>query len=220
MLDSTAAGLVPRAPLPAMVLQLIRKPRTRLHIGSGRERLEGWVNIDNQALPGVDVVADVTLGLRFSNVEAIFAEHFIEHLPFWECERFLRDCRNALAADGVLRLSTPNLDWVVATQYSGRDHVRDCFALNTSFRGWGHQFLFNAATLGAVLKRAGFAKVEFLTYGGSPHAELQGLERHEKSPDTPALPHVLVVEASGIGTTSNPALETSSAEFLQTLGAS
>ena len=64
-----------------MVLQLIRRPRPRLHIGSGRERLEGWVNIDAQALPGVDVVADVTKGLQFENVEAIFAEHFIEHLP-------------------------------------------------------------------------------------------------------------------------------------------
>ncbi|MFY9824354.1 MAG: hypothetical protein WAM82_23460 [Thermoanaerobaculia bacterium] len=33
--------------------------------------------------------------------------------------------------------------------------------------------------------------------GISDHPELQNLERHEEYPDTPALPHVLVVEASG-----------------------
>jgi hypothetical protein len=28
---------------------------------------------------------------------------------------------------------------------------------------------------------------------------LRNLERHEKSPDTPELPHVLIAEASGLG---------------------
>src|SRR5258708_3754569 len=112
MLDSTAA----RA-LPVMVLQLIRRPRTRLHIGSGRERMEGWVNVDNQALPGVDVVADVTLGLQFSNVEAIFAEHFIEHLRIDLAVGFLREAWRVLGRGGWIRLSTPNLDWVWSTHY-------------------------------------------------------------------------------------------------------
>src|ERR1700674_605128 len=79
----------PRADLPPMVLQLIRKPRTRLHVGSGRERLGGWGNIRAQALRGVDVVTDVTQGLQFSNIEAIFAEHCIEHLRIGLAVSFL-----------------------------------------------------------------------------------------------------------------------------------
>src|SRR5436305_5607309 len=56
-------------------------PAPKLHVGAGRARLDGWVNVDLQPLPGVDVVADVTQGLRFTGVEALFAEHFLEHLP-------------------------------------------------------------------------------------------------------------------------------------------
>src|SRR3954453_17999247 len=82
----------------------------RLHIGAGRAHLEGWVNMDIQALPGVDVVADATKGINFQNVEAIFAEHFIEHLRIDEAVGFLLECHRALSEGSWLRLSTPNLD--------------------------------------------------------------------------------------------------------------
>ena len=36
----------------------------RLHVGCGRARMAGWLNIDVQPLPGVDLVADVTQGLQ------------------------------------------------------------------------------------------------------------------------------------------------------------
>ena len=68
-----------------------------------------------------------------------------------------------LRADGVLRLSTPNLDWVWASHYrldlGDADQVRACFALNGAFRAWGHQFLYNERTLAATLLDAGFASV-------------------------------------------------------------
>jgi predicted SAM-dependent methyltransferase len=193
-------------------------PGGKLHVGCGPIHLDGWINIDNRRYEAADYIIDVRDGLPFRDLRFIFAEHFIEHLPYWECERFLRDCRSALAADGILRLSTPNLDWVVATQYNARD-IRDCFLLNASFKGWGHQFLFNSATLSALLRRVGFARVEFCAYRESAHTELRGLERHERSPDTLQLPHVLVIEASGFGGEADDALDTSAKEFLQTLGA-
>jgi len=189
----------------------------RLHVGCGPVHLDGWINIDVRRYPAVDYILDVRDGIPFRDLKFIFAEHFLEHLPFWEAQRFLNDCRAALAADGVLRLSTPNLDWVHRTQYDRAD-VNDCFRLNQSFRGWGHQFLYNAQTLTAVLRRAGFERVDFVTYGESAHPELHGLERHERSADSPELPHVLVVEASGV-TTSHVELP-GAEEFLNALGAS
>jgi hypothetical protein len=200
MLDSaTAAGLVPSAPLPAMVLQLTRRPRTRLHIGSGRERLEGWVNIDNQALPGVDVVADVTQGLRFSNVEAIFAEHFVEHLRLDLAVGFLREAWRVLGRDGWLRLSTPNLDWVWATHYrlAAEPEVKRAAALqlNRAFHGWRHQFLWNRDMLGEALAACGFTAIRWCAYGESELPYFRGIERHETYGDAPELPHVVIVEA-------------------------
>src|SRR5512133_1967212 len=102
--------------------------RMKLHLGSGPHHIDGWVNIDNQAYAGVDSVLDVTREFPFEDVSFVFAEHFIEQ----------RD-------DGVLRLSTPDLDWVWASHYrrvlNDEEQVLGCFALNRAFRGWGHQFL-------------------------------------------------------------------------------
>ena len=133
---------------------MIERLQQKLHIGCGDVALPGWVNIDLAPYPAVDRVHDVTKPLPFESCSFIFAEHFIEHLSLHDGLRFLQHCRKALADNGVLRLTTPNLDWVWSTHYHPGE--------------WS-----------------------------SDHPELQNLERHEEYPDTQALPHVLVVEASG-----------------------
>jgi predicted SAM-dependent methyltransferase len=192
---------------------------TRLHIGSGPLILKEWVNIDNQPYPGVDQVLDVTAGLPFADVSHVFAEHFIEHLAYADGLALMRECRRVLREDGVLRLSTPNLDWVWMTHYridgSDEEMLQGCFAANRAFRGWGHQFLYNERTLAATLRDAGFAEVARREYGESPHRELRGLERHEKSPDWGTLSHILIVEAWGRGGTAPSGLEAPRADYLR-----
>jgi predicted SAM-dependent methyltransferase len=175
----------------------------RLHIGCGQEAITGWINIDNRNLPGVDRVLDVREGLPFRDVAAIYAEHFLEHLSLDQGLAFLKACRRALASAGVVRLSTPNLDWVWATHYHfgqagmEAEALGDCFQMNRAFHGWGHQFIYNRAALDAVLRAAGFAEVVFRSYGESDVPELKGIERHETWQDMPGLPHVLIAEAGG-----------------------
>jgi hypothetical protein len=183
----------------AMVLGLLRKRRQRLHIGSGRERLEGWVNIDAQALPGVDLVADVTQGLQFSNVAAIFAEHFIEHLALGDAINFLDESWQVLGRGGWIRLSTPNLDWVWSTHYVLGSEVvakRDAaLNLNRAFHGWRHQFLWNREMLGEALAACGFGSVRWCQYGVSKLKVFRGIERHATYGDHSDMPHVIIVEA-------------------------
>lgn len=195
----------------------------RLHVGCGQEALTGWVNIDNKALPGVDRVLDVTEGLPFEGVSAIYAEHFLEHLSLENGLAFLRECRRALKEDGILRLSTPNLDWVYLTHYrcgSWADEdqpLSDCLQLNRAFHGWGHQFLYNRQMLGAALRAAGFDTVRFQCYGESGVEELRGLERHQTWEDTPELPHVIIAEAAGVRAPA-PLPERLLAEFREAIG--
>jgi predicted SAM-dependent methyltransferase len=194
----------------------------RLHIGCGQQSIPGWINIDNQGLPGVDQVLDVRKGLPFRDVTSIYAEHFLEHLSLDEGLALLRECRRVLAPGGTLRLSTPNLDWVILTHYHGRslpeeDARLDCMRLNRAFHGWGHQFLYNQSMLASALRTAGFARIVPCRYGESATAELSGLERHETWDDTPDLPHVLIAEASGRGE-SETIPETLLKEFREALG--
>lgn len=192
------------------------------------------MNIDLEPYPGVDRVLDVRDGLPFENVEYVFSEHFLEHFDLDDGLALLRECRRVLREDGILRLTTPNLDWVWATSYSSRwtpesptratidatewrhdaAAARDCLTLNRAFRAWGHRFLYNRAMLEDALQAAGFAELVWCDYGRSEHLELRDLERHERSPDTPELPHVLVVEARGRG---NNASSLNLAEYLRDL---
>ncbi len=181
----------------------------RLHIGCGQQSIPGWINIDNQGLPGVNQVLDVRKGLPFADVASIYAEHFLEHLGLEDGLALLAECRRVLRPDGILRLSTPNLDWVLLTHYRGpqqandADAWQDCMRLNRAFHGWGHQFLYNRAMLASALRSAGFARATFCRYGESDTPELKGLERHETWEDTPELPHVLIAEASGMAKPEN-----------------
>lgn len=191
---------------------------TRLHVGCGAMALPGWVNIDIRPQPGVDVVLDVREGLPYDNVEYIFAEHFIEHLDLETGLQFLRECRGVLDDTGVIRISTPNLDWVWATAYQTRwrevsastasidptewahddDASADCLEINRAFRAWGHRFLYNRSLLTECLRMARFANLEWCSYGKSRHLALIGLERHERSLGISGVPDVLIVEASGV----------------------
>lgn len=181
------------------------EPDLRLHLGSGAAALEGWINIDDQPYPGVDRLLDLRRGLPFRDVQMIFAEHLLEHFDYEDALELLRECRRVLRDDGILRISTPNLDWVLTTVYrpaaweDEENAAVECLALNRGFRGWGHRFLYNAAMLRETLFRAGFGTVEDCVYGESRHEALRGIERHETYPDAGAVPHVLVIEASGRG---------------------
>jgi SAM-dependent methyltransferase len=176
-----------------------RRGAARLHVGCGRERLEGWVNIDFQAYPGVDVVADVTKGLEFREAEAVYAEHFLEHLTIDQALDFLLESYRALREGGRIRLSTPNLDWVWATHYAleaeAETKERMALHLNRAFYGWEHRFLWNRPLLARALEACGFVRLEWPAYGESRHELFRGIERHEPYPDGPDLPHVLIVEA-------------------------
>lgn len=193
----------------------------QLHLGCGPLALDGWINIDNQPYAGIDFRWDLAHGIPFRNARYVFAEHFIEHLSYQQAADFMRGCRAALRDDGILRLSTPNLDWVWKIAYdpprwtNEDDGLRDCFVINRAFRGWGHQFLYNLTTLTALLQNAGFANVRTLQYGESDTPALAGLERHTPYVDTPELPHVLVVEASGRRDTQTIRGEANIAEYIR-----
>ena len=192
--------------------------KRKLHVGCGPQLLRGWINVDNQPYNGIDAVVDVRNGIPYENLDFSFAEHFIEHLSFDDAQRFLRDCRTALASTGVLRLTTPNLDWVWLTQYhpgewqQPSEAVRDCFWMNKAFRGWGHQFLYNVQTITECLHAAGFDTIEPQKYGESRHEELRSIERHEKYPDA-HISHIVIVEASGTRRPKSEMLEGPMREF-------
>jgi SAM-dependent methyltransferase len=102
---------------------------TRLNLGCGRKPMEGWMNLDSQPLPGVDVVADLDacastpLPFPDGTFEAFHASHLLEHLnhplPFMQ---------------EIHRIAKPNAVFEIRVPYGSSDeadidptHVRRYF---------------------------------------------------------------------------------------------
>ncbi len=196
---AASEGAVQPAPAPQVLRDFPPGPR-RLHVGAGSQRLEGWINVDIRPFPGVDLVADVTQGLGLSDIDAVFAEHFLEHLAVDHALSFLTEVQQMLNPGCRLRLSTPNLDWTWHTHYCleapPERKVEAAVALNRAFYGWEHKFLWNRQTLELALRATGFRDLSWHRHGESGVDYLRGLERHETYTDTDELPHVLIVEAA------------------------
>lgn len=167
----------------------------KLHLGCGRNRFQGWMNIDIDRSVEPDLQLDLRWGLpvRAVSVRFIYNEHLLEHLSFEAGFALLRDCRAALRPGGVLRIAMPDLE-ALARAYLGdwRDQawLRDpayewidsaAAMLNHAFRGWGHQYLYDREEVCQRLKQAGFADVSDCDWGESRYPELRGLETREES---------------------------------------
>jgi predicted SAM-dependent methyltransferase len=137
----------------------------RLHLGSGPARKDGWVNVD---LVGddVDLAWNILKPLPFGSatVDAIFHEHLLEHLSLEDGYGLAQESHRLLRPGGVLRIGvpdcgTPDVGWP--------DAPTRLLALHEFFAEPGHRTMYDAETLGLILRAAGFEIVEQRAFGES-----------------------------------------------------
>lgn len=177
-----------------------------LNLGCGPHKLPGWVNIDlemNQELPYA-VKHDLSQGLpRFipdNSVDFIFSEHFVEHIDNWQFINLLKDCRRVLKPGGVIRISTPDLEYLVdlyrkkeigAWQPTWAPKT-PCQMVNDGMRLWGHQYIYDYQEMHLSFELArGFKNLHRANWKVSAHQELCGLEVRPNIGD-------LIIEATKI----------------------
>jgi len=178
-----------------------KNKKMKLHIGCGEFIKNSWINSDIIFSKKIQIVLDARKILPFkdNSFDYIFGEHFIEHLEKDDGFLFFSEARRVLKEGGVLRLSTPNLDWVWFTHYrlvaEEEERLLFCEMINKAFYGWEHKFLYNNNYLKKKLIDAGFQRVEFFKYGESNIEDLQKLEQHYKDIDAGEIPSVIIVQA-------------------------
>lgn len=172
----------------------------RVQVGCGPANLfPDWWNVDIRKFKGIDQAVDVTKDWPFRDLDFVYGEQFLEHLGLDGALDFLVAAGRSLRPGGVLRLTTPNIEWVLKTHYAQTDAEEDVIlgtlGMNRAFHGWGHQFLYSPTFLRTLLLKVGYADVRLFDYGESDHAALANLERHGKFRYVDGSPSQVIVEA-------------------------
>lgn len=67
--------------------------KIKIHLGCGRWTKEGFIGIDKEPYPNVDIVHDISYGLNFLSdnfVDEIYIIHFIEYI-YWGIDKFFKE---------------------------------------------------------------------------------------------------------------------------------
>lgn len=83
----------------------------KLNLGSGKDYIDGWVNVDIEEQYNPDVISDVTQPLPFkdSSVTEIKAFDILEHVTKQQAPVFITECHRVLKVGGKLHLRLPNM---------------------------------------------------------------------------------------------------------------
>ncbi len=174
----------------------------KLHVGCGPHHLEGWLNAD--LFPrGSQIRLDATrrFPLDDNTFDFVYTEHMIEHIPWTAALYMLTEIHRVLKPGGVLRVATPNMEFLTSllqrdlpvTSETYLQHNRKVmtpwapaasgiFIFNHFMRSWGHQFIYDSATLTSTMERAGFTEIVGRPLTKSLHPELCGLAAETRMP--------------------------------------
>lgn len=84
----------------------------KLHLGCGSIHIDGFINIDVNYLPTVDVVDNIKYLRKFdeNTVDLIYTSNTLEHLGRWEYIPALQRWYALLKKGGILRISVPDFE--------------------------------------------------------------------------------------------------------------
>jgi hypothetical protein len=176
-------------------LNLSSEGGLKLNLGSGRSRIEGWLNVD---VPPADLQMHLNWGLPFAEGVAryVYLSHVLEHFYKREALEVLRDAHRVLALGGIARLVVPDIEkcmrayvqkdesyfetrrrlWSVSSESAATSLE---LVLKNAGAGvkpesiWGHKQGYDFETLSHILRQAGFTSIARSEYMESKHADLR-----------------------------------------------
>ena len=188
----------------------------KLHLGCGRNSLDGWLNSDQHPKSNNILRLNVTRRFPFEDklFSYMFSEHMIEHLTYAQGTQMLKECHRILKPNGRIRISTPDLSFLLGLYFDDRSdlqkqyiewatktHVKNApyydatFVINNFVRDWGHQFIYDEPSLRFALEKAGFSEIVRCEFNASEDVELQGLENEARMPPGFLALESLILEA-------------------------
>jgi predicted SAM-dependent methyltransferase len=186
----------------------------KVQIGCGDHPLPGFLNCDIAPCRPDIIYLDATERFPFKDgeIDRIFSEHMIEHVPLAGGVVMLAECYRVLAPGGRIRISTPSLEFLFGLKLAPTEETklyvewacRDFSpgvprgpetVINNFVRAWGHQFIWSRDLLAAEINRAGFREGRFWPVGESDDSELRNLENVDRMPRSFLQLETMTIEA-------------------------
>lgn len=159
--------------------------KKRLHLGCGTNLIKGWINIDNNFdnnidLKKLDLNWDLTQPMPYedNSIDAVFHEHFIEHLDKQDGYNFLKDCYRVLKPNAAMKVGWPDLKKMIDS-YNNKDKEYKKYILpfipwkltddwdelfSDCVFGWEHRYGYTKNHMIQVLKTIGFKDIYEVEY--------------------------------------------------------
>jgi SAM-dependent methyltransferase len=140
----------------------------KLHLGSARRRLKGFINIDREYSEGIDLVADVSDLSAFKDSMAyeIYTSHTVEYFDREQVRAVLLEWRRVLCHGGKLFVSVPDFERLIDIYRDSGDIAR---VLGPLFGRWRnetngetlyHKTVWDFQSLSACLQECGYESIE------------------------------------------------------------
>lgn len=180
----------------------------KLNIGCGRNVLGGWLNSNFYPRTKNVFHLNVIEPFPFGNDEFdyVFSEHMIEHISYSKGLLFFSECFRVLKKNGKIRISTPNLAFLIDLYKPEKSQLQmdfcqwlnseeatdnvvettpyylDTFVINNFVRDWGHEFIYDEKTLRLSMETAGFENISLANISESEDEYLRNLENEQREP--------------------------------------
>lgn len=184
--------IIPPAPrfMPNALVELVFKSEIcfkifeaplYLHIGCGKNYLNGWLNLD---MPNFDITK--SLPLEDCSVDAIFLEHVIEHILPSEAYNFFQEAMRILKVGGILRLAFPDIlriankstdEYVKFIKNNGWGDGNSGSEIRSIIVNHGHKSIWTEETMIITLRSVGFL-VNHVALRESSFPHMENLESH------------------------------------------
>ena len=170
----------------------------KLHLGCGRNLLDGWINTDfNTAKFSGSDFLDVTEKFPYddNSVDYVFSEHMIEHISYQDGKFMIEESFRVLKSGGKIRISTPDLKFLINLYTEDKTDLQkryidysvnhasynvsigtDTFIINNFVRDWDHTFIYDEKTLKSLFESVGFSDVKSYLITESEDENLKNLE--------------------------------------------
>lgn len=137
----------------------------KIHLGAGPINIQGWVSIDARQATHIHLQSEGFALNEFADdgISEIYMCHVLEHFSFEEAKTVLNILRKKLKVGGVLRLSVPDFDQLIAVYRSNGNKletIKSALMGGQDYEYNFHKGVFNKALLSNLLLSCGFNGIQ------------------------------------------------------------